>query len=86
VFKNKTKKINNIHFFNTQNETSHTIQKFYEKNPFPSYSIWDDKQSIKKKGENNFLANQIKKLLEIIKNFRSWCRHLSNIKFFCFGN
>ena len=63
MFKNKTKKISNIHFFKTQNETSHTIQKFYEKHPFPSYSSWDDKQTIKKKGENNFLANQVKKII-----------------------
>tara|TARA_B110000503_G_C7168281_1_gene422985 strand:- start:7 stop:945 length:939 start_codon:yes stop_codon:yes gene_type:complete len=63
VFKNKIEKKNNIYYFNTQNTTSQIIQNFYERNPFPSYSSLDDKHSIKKKGENNFLANQIKKNL-----------------------
>ena len=61
MFKIKTKKINNIYFFDTQNKISQTIQKFYEQHPFPSYSSRDDKQTIKHKGENNFLANHIKK-------------------------
>ena len=46
------------------------VSKFYTSNPFPNYKINDDKISITQKGDNNFLANQFKKLCRLLEQLQ----------------
>lgn len=51
---------NNIYYKLIKNADLELIQNFYEENPFPGFEIMEDIQSIKKKGENNFIIRQVK--------------------------
>ena len=44
------------------------VTEFYKETPFPNYKDNDDKQSILKKGNKNFLASQFKKSIGYKKN------------------
>ncbi len=59
---------NGILSFDIQDEETKKVTDFYEEKPFPNYKDNDDKQSILKKGDKNFLANQFKKFIGFKKN------------------
>lgn len=52
-----------IYKFNISDNDTLKIKKFYEIDPFPDYNNDDDKLSILKKGDVNFLASRVKKFI-----------------------
>ena len=48
---------------NSDDESYHKISNFYNKKPFPSYSVNDDKSSILELGDKNLIAKQFKKII-----------------------
>ena len=58
--KKKTKIINNIDVFNLSDNITSKVANFYTSNPFPNYKTEDDKFTITKKGDQNFLAKKFK--------------------------
>lgn len=57
-----------IYCRNHNNIDLQQIQNFYEHNPFPNYEENEDIVSIKKKGDNNPIINQIKKKFRFNQN------------------
>ena len=54
---------NGILSFEIKDEKTKRVTEFYNEKPFPNYKDGDNKQSILKKGNNNFLANQFKNFI-----------------------
>ncbi len=61
-------KINGIYVKDLDNLTAQKISNFYKQNPFPNYSIDDNKSSILSKGNNNIIAKEIKNKIGLNKN------------------
>ena len=59
---------NGILSFEIKDEKTKRVTEFYNEKPFPNYKDGDNKQSILKKGNNNFLANQFKNFIGFKKN------------------
>jgi len=69
VFKKKEIKINdNIVKLDIDDTTVEKVINFYNEAPFPNYEDNDDKSSINKKGDNNYLANQFKNFIGFNKD------------------
>ena len=66
--KKKFKIKENIISFEINDQVTKKITEFYKDNPFPNYKDDDDKASILKKGDKNFLASQFKKFSGYNKN------------------
>ena len=58
----------NIYVKETDNVDLKLIQNFYEENPFPNYDNNESIQSIKQKGDKNFIIKQIKDKFKFNKN------------------
>ena len=72
-FLKEFKIIDGIYSFNITSDTTNLVKDFYFEKPFPSYSSEDDKYSILKKGNENYLSKIIKnRELEIDKNKKSY--------------
>jgi len=54
--------------FEIKDSETNKVTNFYKETPFPNYKENDDRQTILKKGNKNFLANQFKKFIGHKKN------------------
>lgn len=54
--------------FKTKDEKTKKVVEFYNEKPFPNYKDDDNKSTILKKGDKNFLSNQFKKKIGYKKN------------------
>ena len=54
--------------FEIQDEKTKKVIDFYNERPFPNYKDDDNKQTILRKGDKNFLANQFKNFIGYRKN------------------
>lgn len=64
MFKTKKYKINQgIYDFEIDHPTTSIIKRFYEDTPFPNYKITDDKLSILKIGNQNYLMKHLKEFI-----------------------
>ncbi len=54
--------------FEIKDEKTKKVTDFYNEKPFPNYKTNDNKQSILRKGDKNFLANQFKNFIGYRKN------------------
>lgn len=54
--------------FEIQDEKTKKVTDFYNERPFPNYKNDDNKETILKKGDRNFLANQFKNFIGYKKN------------------
>ena len=54
--------------FEIKDSETNKVTNFYKETPFPNYKKNDDRQTILKKGNKNFLANQFKKFIGHKKN------------------
>ena len=61
-------KINGIYVKDFENLTTQKISNFYKQNPFPNYSINDNKNSIIYKGNTNVIAKEIKNKIGLNKD------------------
>ena len=59
-FLKEFKIIDGIYSFNITSDTTNLVKDFYFEKPFPSYSSEDDKYSILKKGNENYLSKSVK--------------------------
>ena len=59
-FLKEFKIIDGIYSFNITSDTTNLVKNFYSEKPFPSYSSEDDKYSILKKGNENYLSKSVK--------------------------
>jgi len=62
-FKKKFVDKNGILSFEIQDKKTKSVIEFYNERPFPNYKDNDNKQTILKKGDKNFLANQFKNFI-----------------------
>ena len=60
-FLKEFKIVDGIYSFNITSDTTNLVKDFYFDKPFPSYSSEDDKYSILKKGNDNYLSKSVKK-------------------------
>jgi 2-polyprenyl-3-methyl-5-hydroxy-6-metoxy-1,4-benzoquinol methylase len=60
TFLKEFKIIDGIYSFNITSDTTNLVKDFYFEKPFPSYSSQDDKYSILKKGNENYLSKSVK--------------------------
>ena len=64
VLKNKNFKLNNgITDFNIEDPVTSKVKDFYEDDPFPNYKIDDNKHTIVRLGDNNWLMKELKKFI-----------------------
>ena len=66
--KKKSVDKNGILSFEIKDEKTRKVTQFYDEKPFPNYKNDDNKNTILKKGDKNFLANQFKKFIGYKKN------------------
>ena len=59
-FLKEFKIVDGIYSFNITSDTTNLVKDFYFDKPFPSYSSEDDKYSILKKGNENYLSKSVK--------------------------
>ena len=62
-FKKKFIDKNGILSFEIQDKKTKSVIEFYNERPFPNYKDNDNKQTILRKGDKNFLANQFKNFI-----------------------
>ena len=55
--------------FDIQDKTTRSVTDFYEVEPFPNYSINEDKRSLLSKGDKNELSKKLKDLIGLNKSF-----------------
>ena len=64
VLKNKNFKLNNgITDFNIEDPVTSKVKDFYKDDPFPNYKIDDNKHTIVRLGDNNWLMKELKKFI-----------------------
>jgi len=64
VLKNKNFKLNNgITDFNIEDPVTSKVKDFYKDDPFPNYKIDDNKHTIVRSGDNNWLMKELKKFV-----------------------
>jgi len=64
VLKNKNFKLNNgITDFNIEDPVTSKVKDFYKDDPFPNYKIDDNKHTIVRSGDNNWLMKELKKFI-----------------------
>lgn len=68
VFKKKSKIDDNIIKKEIDDTTVKKVINFYNESPFPNYEDNDDKSSINQKGDNNYLARQVKDFIGFNKD------------------
>ena len=66
--KKKFTKEQNISVINVTDKITKKVEEFYKTNPFPNYKIEDNKHTILKKGNKNFLAREFKNFIGFKKN------------------
>ena len=66
--KKKSFNQNGIYSFEIEDEKTKKVTDFYKEKTFPNYKDNDNKDSIIKKGDKNFLASQFKKFIGYKKN------------------
>jgi len=57
-----------IYDFDIRDNVTSKVGKFYEEDPFPNYKINDNKYSIQKIGDHNFLMKELKKFIGFNKS------------------
>ena len=64
VLKNKNFKLNDgITDFNIEDPVTSKVKDFYKDDPFPNYKIDDNKHTIVRSGDNNWLMKELKKFI-----------------------
>ncbi len=69
MFKKETKEVDGIISHKIDNNSTKEVSKFYTVKPFPNYDEDDNKSSILKKGNMNYLAKNLKKFLKLNSKF-----------------
>ena len=85
LFKKKTLRVDEeILIFDIQDEDANKVKSFYTVSPFPNFEK-DNKSSVLKKGNNNFLAKNVKNFIGIKKKkyFRVRLWNWLIVKLFC---
>ena len=81
IFKKKIKIINGIYTPEVNTKINDAVDKLYTNAPFPTYNDGEDKNIILKKGNNNYVAKQLKTFIgygKIILEIGCGTGHLSN--------
>ena len=69
MFKKDTKEVDGIISHKIDNNSTKEVTKFYTAKPFPNYDQEDNKSTILKKGNINYLAKNLKKFLKLNTKF-----------------
>lgn len=67
-YKRDLKLNDGIYSMQIKDQQTLKVTEFYKVSPFPNYKVEDNKQTIQKKGDRNFLASQFKRFIGYKKN------------------
>ena len=69
MFKLQPKLKDGIISFDLNDKTTKSVTKFYEIEPFPNYSLNENKRSLLEKGDRNYLSRKLKEFIGFNKSF-----------------